>query len=234
MSERDPITEILMRPFAEEEIADRQIGGGRMANYVAGETVIRRLIEATGNQYNVSIKKVERLPWPDRTDKKTGELITQELWVSYVELTIPGLGTREHMGVQVIDIKAGAEDMIKGVVTDALKKAATLFGVGLELYDKPMQQSNDQQNKTNPLMEWRKRVTDVVASNDPERWKELLHDAGKEGFRWVEIIAKVPTLKQLDRISQLAAERDMFTGAVETKLIARRKELERSGAPAGK
>jgi hypothetical protein len=50
-----------------------------------------------------------------------------------VALTIPGLGTREHIGVQAVE-ERGGEDLVKGAITDALKKAATLFGVGLELY----------------------------------------------------------------------------------------------------
>ncbi len=236
MSQRDPITEILMRPFAEEELDSRKIGGGRSATYVAGENVIRRLIEATGNQFDVSVKKVERLPWPDRTDQKTGELVPQELWVSYVELTIPGLGTREHMGVQVIDIKAGAEDVIKGVITDAVKKAATLFGVGLELYDKDpgTNRGGSQSSGGNDLAHWRKRVDQVVASNAGDQWTALFKDAGKEVYRWAEIILQVKSIKQLERIAQVAADHDMYTPVIEDKLVSRKRQLEKQVAPAGK
>jgi len=37
------------------------------------------------------------------------------------------------MGVQMVS-ERGGEDLVKGAITDAMKKAATLFGVGLELY----------------------------------------------------------------------------------------------------
>jgi hypothetical protein len=56
------------------------------------------------------------------------------LMFARVRLTLPGCGSREHIGVQVIRERDG-EDMYKGAITDALKKAATLFGVGLELYE---------------------------------------------------------------------------------------------------
>ncbi len=37
------------------------------------------------------------------------------------------------MGVQKVS-ERGGEDLVKGAITDAMKKAATLFGVALELY----------------------------------------------------------------------------------------------------
>jgi hypothetical protein len=50
------------------------------------------------------------------------------------------VGTREHMGVQVVNADSGGEDLWKGAISDALKKAASLFGVGRELYeDAPVQ-----------------------------------------------------------------------------------------------
>ena len=73
------------------------------------------------------------------TDRQTGQVTggksdpTPTLMV-VGELTIPGLGTRAGIGVTTIEPGAG-EDNLKGASTDALKKAATLFGVGLDLYD---------------------------------------------------------------------------------------------------
>jgi hypothetical protein len=112
------ITEKLMEPFPPQAIKTRQGGGSKRLSYVEGHTVIHRLIAATGNQFDLRVLSVDQ----------KGDLMT-----ALVELTIPGLGSRQHMGVQKIAPNAG-EDLVKGAITDAMKKAATLFGVGLELY----------------------------------------------------------------------------------------------------
>lgn len=112
------ITARLMAPFPREAIKQRQGGRGKMLDYVEGHSVIHRLIAATNNQFDLRVLSVDQ----------KGDLMT-----ALVELTIPGLGSRQHMGVQKVAPNAG-EDLVKGAITDALKKAATLFGVGLELY----------------------------------------------------------------------------------------------------
>lgn len=114
--------DILTRPFPASAIKQRAGGGGRMLDYVEGHTVIHRLNEATGNTWEMQVKAISR------QDLGQG----RALMTAHVALTLPGLGTREHIGIQ--EVSANAGDLVKGAVTDALKKAATLFGVGLELY----------------------------------------------------------------------------------------------------
>lgn len=115
----------LTRPFPQEAIrwrwADR--ARSRRLDYVEGHTVIHRLNDATGNHWSFSIDRIERFPIDDKTT----------LVMAYVTLELPELGRRSHIGVQSVN-ERGGEDLVKGAVTDALKKAATLFGVGLELY----------------------------------------------------------------------------------------------------
>jgi hypothetical protein len=118
----EEMTAKLGRPFPREAIKTRQGGGGRSFQYVEGHTVIHQLIDATDNTWSLEVREITSL-----------QLGSKTLLQARVALTIPGLGTREHIGVQAID-ERGGEDLVKGVVTDALKKAATLFGVGLELY----------------------------------------------------------------------------------------------------
>ncbi len=108
----------LMEPFPREAIKTRQGGGNTRLSYIEGHTVIHRLIAATDNRFDLRVLNVEQ----------KGDLLT-----ALVELTIPGLGSRQHMGVQKVS-ERGGEDLVKGAITDAMKKAATLFGVGLELY----------------------------------------------------------------------------------------------------
>jgi hypothetical protein len=112
------ILEALAKPFPREAIKTRSGGGGKQLQYVEAHTVIRRLNEATGGKWSLSVLRLEMM----------GDVFT-----AHVSLTIPELGSREHIGVQRMQQNAG-EDLAKGAISDALKKAATLFGVGLELY----------------------------------------------------------------------------------------------------
>lgn len=119
----------LTRPFPREAIKQREaVRGGKKLDYVEGHTVIHRLNEATGNQWEFAVRDLHTSVVGQ--DQRGDDII---LVRAHVALTLPGLGTREHIGVQAVRANAG-EDLVKGAVTDALKKAATLFGVGLELY----------------------------------------------------------------------------------------------------
>lgn len=102
-------------PFPDRAIEQRPGGGGKLLDYVATETVIRRLNDAV-------------MVWDFRI---TDKLVTDGLLVVWGELTIPGLGTRAGTGVQRLQ---GGEDMWKGAASDCLKKCATLFNVGIDLY----------------------------------------------------------------------------------------------------
>lgn len=118
MSANDEISKKLSERFPREAIKQRQGGGGKMLSYLDGATVIRRINEATGNCWDFVVL----------AEGREGNMLT-----ALVRLTIPGLGSREHKGVQIVQPNGG-EDIHKGAITDALKKAATLFGVGLETY----------------------------------------------------------------------------------------------------
>lgn len=113
----------LTQPFPPSALKQRSGGGGKMLTYVEGHTVIHRLNDATDNNWSFSVDKIERI----EVDQNNA------LLMAYVTLEIPELGRRSHIGVQGVNARGG-EDLVKGAVTDALKKAATLFGVGLELY----------------------------------------------------------------------------------------------------
>lgn len=116
----------LTDPFPRDAIKQRKLNPkdpkSRVVDYVEGFTVIRRLNEATGNNWNLEILSLT-------SDKVGGG----EMLRAHVRLTLPGLGSREHIGIQSL-YAGGGEDLAKGVITDALKKCATLFGVGLELF----------------------------------------------------------------------------------------------------
>jgi hypothetical protein len=108
----------LGKPFPREALKKRKGGGGKDLTYVEGHSVINRLNNATGNRWDFTVDRFET----------QGDLL-----MAFVTLTLPGLGSRSHIGVQKFAPNSG-EDLAKGCITDALKKAATLFGVGIELY----------------------------------------------------------------------------------------------------
>ena len=108
----------LTKPFGPESLEQRKGAGGKMFTYVATHAVINRLNRACNYQWDF---RVIRHEW------------VSDVLMCYGELTIPGLGTRGGYGVQRYAANSG-EDLLKGGASDALKKAATQFGVGLELY----------------------------------------------------------------------------------------------------
>lgn len=111
----------LTEPFPRTAIKQRSVQG-KSLDYVEGHTVIHRLNAATENQWSMEVKSISSIAIREDWTQVT----------AHVALTIPGLGTREHIGIQDVHVKG--PDLVKGAITDALKKAATLFGVGLELY----------------------------------------------------------------------------------------------------
>ncbi len=139
----------LREPFPREEIKQRIIGGGRKAEYLEGSSVIRRLNAAAGAWDFRIIKE-----WQD------GDILK-----ALGEITIPGLGSRQHIGVQKI-AAGGGEDLHKGHVTDALKKAATLFGVGLEVYGPDEEGSYPSSNQYADL---------VIKATEAATLRDLLH-----------------------------------------------------------
>lgn len=101
-----------------------------MLKYVSGASVIKRLIEATDGNYTTE------LVWHNLIEIDTfrkGKAVKVPAMLALVRLTIPGLGSKEGFGIQILE---GGEDMYKGAFTDGLKKAATQVGCALaDLYE---------------------------------------------------------------------------------------------------
>jgi len=116
--------EILQRPFTGAECEQRKGPGGRMLTYVSHHAVVARLMEACGGPggFNWVIDSVQM------TEKMvcvTGTLI----------VSIAGEQCR-NSGTSIEPLSGDLEKAVKTADTDALKRAARLFGVGLHLYDK--------------------------------------------------------------------------------------------------
>lgn len=117
----------LEAPFDAHQIKWRQGAYGKDLAYLDGPTVFRRLNECT-NSWSFEIVKSSFVDMV----QKGGEIVNVMIVEGHLE--IPELGKRPGTGVQVIKDGSG-EDMYKGAQTDAIKKAASLFGVGLHLYE---------------------------------------------------------------------------------------------------
>lgn len=117
----------LLKPFPTSAIKPHP--NNPKLSYVEGHTYIHKIIDATDNTWDWKIIRQDFHPY-GATGKGNARLLITVIG----ELTIPGLGTRAGMGVQVVTADTGGEDMWKGAITDAIKGAAKLFGVGLELY----------------------------------------------------------------------------------------------------
>ena len=142
----------LTKPFGPEALETRAGPSGRSFTYVATHAVINRLNRACHYQWDFRI---------------TDQHFEGDTLVCRGELTIPGLGTRAQVGVQKI-APNGGEDLLKGAASDCLKKCASLFGVGIQLYG-PDVESPDyrprQQTSRGPVTTPSARFTDSGQPN---------------------------------------------------------------------
>jgi hypothetical protein len=121
--ERTPeqVSNLLQRPFPDHLIKTRPVGNG-LVHYVAIGDVIDRLNRACAT-WNWTVTKIEVHMLPIL---RKGELVdTPVVHVTGV-LQIPGLGTRGAVGTAPAE---NNEDPAKIAESDAIKRAATMFGV---------------------------------------------------------------------------------------------------------
>lgn len=178
----------LLKAFPPQAIQTREGGGGKRLSYVSHDTVTRRLIEATGNVFDWVITRVD-IRQDGLARGRNGAEPPAVMIVSGV-LTIPGLGTREGTGVQVLNPGAG-EDTYKMAESDALKRAAMRFGVAIDLYGDDIEglvaQQQAQENGTMAAAgktipgDRNERQAAVVA--EKERLGQHLTDYAKKTFR---------------------------------------------------
>lgn len=151
---REKANKVINRPLPKELIKQREGGGKKMLSYIEGETVIRLLNEAFGSigwsfqiinkciipsepkgvtNWNAKTHKVEKVLNEDGTQKMESQPPVVEV---HGRLIVPGFGVREQFGTKIIlGGSTEQEGAAKAAATDALKKCATLFGIGIELYD---------------------------------------------------------------------------------------------------
>lgn len=139
----------IRRPLNPKWIKQRKQGGTTLS-YIGGHIVIHLLNNAFNYQWTFEVlskdivrsapkPKVEWVKGVRTVVKDENGNIVMEQQPPYVEvlgrLTVPGLGFREQYGSKIIIGGATEQEhATKSATTDALKKCASLFGIGLELY----------------------------------------------------------------------------------------------------
>lgn len=139
----------IRRPLNPRWIQQRK-QGNTMLSYIGGHVVTHLLNNAFNYQWSFEILSKEIVPslpkqrftgyGRDRkaaTDKEGNFIFDPQPPVIEVlgRLTVPGLGFREQYGSKIIIGGATEQEhATKAAATDALKKCASLFGIGLQLY----------------------------------------------------------------------------------------------------
>ncbi|MBC2736560.1 MAG: hypothetical protein HF981_19525 [Desulfobacteraceae bacterium] len=117
---------LLEKPFGPEQIKQREGSFGKMLDYIEAHSVIQRLNDAFDGEWSFTVTKHEIL-------KETDEVVV------IGQLNAGGI-VKSHFGSSRITRSRESGEMIsladdlKAAATDALKKCATLLGVGLHLY----------------------------------------------------------------------------------------------------
>ncbi|MFC1839820.1 Rad52/Rad22 family DNA repair protein [Thermodesulfobacteriota bacterium] len=117
--------ELLEKPFTPEQIKQREGSFGKVLEYVEGHAVIQRLNDAFESQWSFEIIEHEIL--------NDEVIVLGKLTAVNVVKTQFGssLITKARETGETISLA----DDLKSAATDALKKTATLLGVGLHLYN---------------------------------------------------------------------------------------------------
>jgi hypothetical protein len=166
--------EVITRTLPRELIKQREGGGKKVLSYVSGSTVIDLLNEAFGylwswevtaqfiqeSQPRKKYNSTEMEPQgPVAHVRGTLSVPVMQPDGSMIMLIKSGFGSKTVLGGQ-----ADQEHVFKAAATDALKKAASLFGIGAQLYrDEDEQAFFDAINFEDP---W---TDELLAKFEPER-----------------------------------------------------------------
>ncbi len=133
--------ELLEKPFDPDQIKQREGNFGKTLDYIEGHAVIQRLNSAFESAWSFEILEHKILNDMDEVivlgKLSTGDVVKVQFGSSRI--------TRARETGEMISLC----DDLKAAATDSLKKAATLLGVGLHLYNNDGNPAGKQQNSTN-------------------------------------------------------------------------------------
>ena len=119
--------ELLEKKFGPEQIKQREGNFGKTLDYIEGHAVIQRLNDAFDADWSFNIIRHDILKETDEVivlgELKSGDVVKTQFGCSRI--------TRAR---NTGDMMSLADDL-KAAATDSLKKSATMFGIGLHLYN---------------------------------------------------------------------------------------------------
>jgi len=173
------VREILEREFEPNLIKKRKGRGGMVLDYLETASVIRRLNEAFESEWNFRI-----LEHGVDTEAKA-------VWV-LGELTAVGL-TKQQFGAKDIYEKSTLGDNLKSAASDCLKKCATLFGVGLHLYEDDLPGETVESAETKAPSEQQKNNDSITESQKAYIMKlvsQFVKGGNTEKVDWLKVWLK--------------------------------------------
>jgi hypothetical protein len=184
--------EILRRKFTTGQCETRKGPGGFTLTYVAHFAVIDRLIEAVG---------IGNFQWTISSVVVADNMVTVQgdltLWLGERWVTNSGVSTEA--------LKGDLEKCTKTADTDAMKRAARLFGVGLHLYDKHDDAKPAARPAARPAA--KKRSTGGAASGPTEKQRNYLKVLAKnQGLSNEEFASRIELIKGKSIKSMSVAE----------------------------
>jgi hypothetical protein len=204
------ISDALRAPFDPSLIEQKQ-----NKDYIAAEHIRHRIITATGNQFSWTHNfwEVRENDGTMPANQKTGEI--PRVMVFGGTLSIPGLGERFGIGVQEMQGNSGADAAYKGAESDAFKRAAMAFGVGLDqLYIKSAPVAPQRATRPSPPRPatngsasaavamsdavFANQVREAAQAKDGAAYRQLSSIAGKSVVRWRALITSADTEPALD------------------------------------
>ena len=173
------VREILEREFEPNLIKKRKGRGGMVLDYLETASVIRRLNEAFESEWNFRI-----LEHGVDTEAKA-------VWV-LGELTALGL-IKQQFGAKDIYEKSTLGDNLKSAASDCLKKCATLFGVGLHLYEDDLPGETVESAETKAPSEQQKNNDSITESQKAYIMKlvsQFVKGGNTEKVDWLKVWLK--------------------------------------------
>lgn len=197
--------ELIKRPFSSDQIKQRKTSLGYTVDYLETHTIIARLNEAFIGEWSFRVIEHQLL---------------EDVVVVLGELAVEGV-TKQQFGTCELSqeseegIVFSIGDALKAAASDALKKSATLFGIGLQLYGSSTETSAVPDM---PDMSIQEPVADLLVddkSPEPKPEPEI------EPVFEPEIESESITDLQLAEIVELAKDRNFTQAQVDQRARSR-------------
>lgn len=197
---KEEATRVIERKLDPKLIKQRDAGGGRKLDYISGATVIRLLNKAFNYQWSFEIINETLVKSEPKYNKHKKTYEEQRPYIKVLgRLTVPGYGVKEQYGTKIV--MGGAteqEGAAKSAATDALKKCATLLGIGLELYEDETIGSEETEQ---PIIE-QPPVEQVASPQQESIQEEPSPDEEQIGGQWDD--GSIKQLRsQIDELKEL-------------------------------